>query len=123
LNLLRSYDFDLELPSHSLIKRDQSQQQTQDITYYQLKELKEVLRSGGSGQRFAAMMTDDTVNEYGKECREMRRRMVVEGELISVIKGMWREGIRRSQSVMTKKMITEIVALIACERELIPMLV
>ncbi len=69
------------------------------------------------------MMEGEQINEYGDEAeiRLIRRKIIHEGELMSIIRGKWK--LQKIQSVMMLRAVSEVLGLIACDKDLIPLMV
>lgn len=84
-----------------------------------MKELRSVLRVSRQAQM---MMGDESVNEYAVENEEVKRAVVCECEIVSVIKGM-KGWLRKTQVVTYYKMVSESIGLIAADKGMIGLLV
>eukprot|EP00347_Sterkiella_histriomuscorum_P004796 403359065 len=118
LNLLRSQDYDL-IPSFTYTKSEKLKDM--DMSYYQLKELKQTLKQS---KQLYSQLNQEFINEYGEEelVIELRLCLITECEILSVFKGM-RDFIRFKSGIITKKMLSESLLHLAGQKELIPLLV
>jgi regulator of sigma D len=68
----------------------------------------------------ASMNTEDMINEYGDDCSDIRRKLVVDFDILSLLKGTKDKMRHVSTSVMIKKLVSELVLHLSYARDLIP---
>ena len=84
LNMMRSEEYDIQVPSHTLKFADELKDK--EISYFEIKQLQKTMRHS---PKLLAQLGQKYVNEYGPELavQTLREQMVTQLDLLSALNG------------------------------------
>lgn len=103
LNLVRSEEYDIQCPSHTLKFHDELKDK--EVSYYELKELQKML---GANSQMISIVGQSFVNQYGPEemVSEIRDLLVKEVQILSFFNGQFansKQGPKSAENLHTHR--------------------